>query len=537
MAYKVALLEEIGVRRRVRVPPIEQPRPWGLNRLEGAFSQPLAQAAALTAAFALFRLASAPLVGLGVDESYTVAISRQWDLSYFDHPPLHQWILEAFAPLLGAGRWLRLPFVALSVATSLLLFFLTRRMFGARAAVWATAVFNLAGFFTVAAGSWILPDGPLDLCLVAAALCLTGVLFPEPEAATSAAAWRAWMGAGFWIGLAALSKYQAVLFGTGLVLFLVTSRLHRKWLAHPAPWAAGVLALVIFSPVLVWNAQHEWISFRFQGGRGAALHAANPLAPLVAITGQAALLLPWVFVVLATALKSAVRAGPRQAKRWFFLVLAAPPIVLFTVEPLWGERALPHWSMPGWLMVMPLAGSHLAGAAWRRRWPRAWLIGSTIAVALIWLLAGVEAGTGALGKLVPSLKADPTVETVEWSNLRRLVRERLSTNRRCLFVAATSWSEGGKAGHAVGDLAPVRVLSPDPRGFGFMKTPPELTGCDALLVGRADKMPGRIAALRPLFQSIRPLAVDVEGRGVPEVRLSVLDARGLLRPLPKPYTR
>jgi hypothetical protein len=535
----VALLEEIGARRRVG--PIEQPRPWGLKQLERAFSEPLARAAMLTAAFAVFRLASVPLVGLGVDESYTVAISRRWDLSYFDHPPLHQWIIAAFASLLGSGRWLRLPFVALSAATSLLLFFLTRRMFGARAAVWTTVVFNLAGFFTVAAGSWILPDGPLDLCLVAAALCLTGVLFPEPAApATLAAAWRAWMGAGFWIGLAALSKYQAVLFGAGLVLFLATSRLHRKWLAHPAPWAAGILALVIFSPVLVWNAQHEWVSFRFQGGRGGALHAADPLAPLVAITGQAALLLPWVFVVLATALKNAVHAGPRLAKCWFFVLLAAPAIVLFTVEPLWGERALPHWSMPGWLMVMPLAGLHLAGAAWRRRWPRVWLIGSTIAIALIWPLALVEAATGALGKLAPSLRADPTVETVEWSNLRKLVSERLSTkstNRRCLFVAATNWSEGGKVGDAVGDLVPVRVLSSDPRGFGFMKDSPDLTGCDALLVGRSDKMPGRIAALRPLFQSIRPLAGDVEGRGVPEVRLSVLDARGLLRPLPKPYPR
>jgi hypothetical protein len=507
-----------------------------LQRLEAALSQPLAQAAAVTVVFTLFRLISVPLVGLGVDESYTVAISREWHLSYFDHPPLHQWMVGAFAPLLGSGRWLRLPFLALSGATSILVFLLTRRVFGASAGLWATVTFNLAGFFTVAAGTWILPDGPLDLCLVAAALSLTGVLFPNTPP-TAAATWRAWMGAGLWIGLAGLSKYQAVLFAIGLLLFLATSRHHRKWLAHPAPWAAAVLALLILSPVLIWNAQHDWISFRFQGGRGAALHSVHPFAPLAAIAGQAALLLPWVFAVLAAALLGAVRAGPHRSKRWFFALLAAPSIVLFTVEPLWGARALPHWSMPGWLMVMPLAGLRLARLDRGRFGPRAWALASTLAFALIWSLAVGDAATGALGKLIPSLRTDPTVESVEWSNLRTYVGDRVSTARRCLFVAATSWNEGGKIGRAVGDLVPVRVLSPDPRGFGFLQDPPDLTGCDALLVGREDKMSERIADLRPLFQSVRPSAVIVEGRGSPEVRLSVLDASRLLRPLPKPYSR
>ena len=40
----------------------------------------------------LARLATAAAMGLGMDESYTTAISRDLHLSYFDHPPLHQWI-------------------------------------------------------------------------------------------------------------------------------------------------------------------------------------------------------------------------------------------------------------------------------------------------------------------------------------------------------------------------------------------------------------------------------------------------------------
>ena len=39
--------------------------------------------------FLVARLAFALSLGLGIDESYTIAISRRLSLSYFDHPPLH----------------------------------------------------------------------------------------------------------------------------------------------------------------------------------------------------------------------------------------------------------------------------------------------------------------------------------------------------------------------------------------------------------------------------------------------------------------
>ena len=48
------------------------------------------RALVVLAAFLAARLVFAFLLGPGVDESYTLAISRTLNLSYFDHPPLHQ---------------------------------------------------------------------------------------------------------------------------------------------------------------------------------------------------------------------------------------------------------------------------------------------------------------------------------------------------------------------------------------------------------------------------------------------------------------
>jgi hypothetical protein len=61
-------------------------------------------ALAILAGFAIARLLFAFAIGLGIDESYTVAISRRLSLSYFDHPPLHLWIADLAALInLSAG--------------------------------------------------------------------------------------------------------------------------------------------------------------------------------------------------------------------------------------------------------------------------------------------------------------------------------------------------------------------------------------------------------------------------------------------------
>ena len=47
--------------------------------------------------------------GFDDDEAYTLVIARTLALSYFDHPPLHQWILHGFVALFGESRWARAP--------------------------------------------------------------------------------------------------------------------------------------------------------------------------------------------------------------------------------------------------------------------------------------------------------------------------------------------------------------------------------------------------------------------------------------------
>ena len=156
------------------------------------------RALALIAVFALARLAFAAALGPGSDESYTIVVARRLDLSYFDHPPLHQWIAHFAALALGEGAATRLPFIALFAAYRLAHVHPdTRRLFGARAGLIALAALNLTPFFFASAGSWVVPDGPLDFALAGAAATLARLFFGRP---TPRAGLGLWLGVGLGSG-------------------------------------------------------------------------------------------------------------------------------------------------------------------------------------------------------------------------------------------------------------------------------------------------------------------------------------------------
>jgi Dolichyl-phosphate-mannose-protein mannosyltransferase len=490
-------------------------------------------ALALIMGFSLLRMASAGLVGLGVDEAYTVAIARQLQLSYFDHPPLHLWLVHLCSGALGYGRLARLPFIALFAGSAWLLFALTRRLFGAAAGVWAVLAFNLSAFFTVVAGSWILPDGPLIFCLLTAACQLAGIFFESdrPRAPPAGGHGGSWLGAGAWIGLAGLSKYQAVLFGLGVAAFLLSTDRGRAWLRRPGPYLAALTAAAILTPVLVWNAQNHWASFAFQGGRAAAHHAPRPAAALSAVLGQAALLLPWIFAPLALAAWRAVREGRTETRGWFCLALGAPGILLFALTPVWGQASLPHWAMPSWLFLMPLLGDMLARAATDRRWPAIWASCSLAACLVLWTVLVSDAATGWIGRAWPGTfaKGDPTLESVEWAPLGDAVSGLDLLKQRNLFIVSTKWNEAGRIVPVLGDRAPVVVFSDDPRGFGYARGVGDLVGRDALIVVKPKDLDAGLDRIRLCFANVEPLRTAEFGRaGRTELQLHLFAGHSLL---------
>lgn len=490
---------------------------------------------ALIAVFIVFRLILAATLGLGVDEAYGISVAHDLKLSYFDHPPLNYWIAHAFMPLLGDGRAARLPFIVMFAATTWALFLLTQQLYDAVAGFWAALALNISAFFTLA-GGWVLPDGPLMLCLTAAAYTLSLAMFPRGEQPSP---WRTWIIAGVWIGLAGLSKYHAVLFAAGLLIYLASTPARRHMLLHPATWLGAAIAIVIAAPVIVWNAEHHWVSIAFQGGRASA-HGFPKFGHLLAnVGGQILWMLPWIFVPMVIAAYRALRQGRDADRSWYCLCLAMPPIVLFTVVPLWGDRGLPHWQMPGWLMLYPVLGDYLAREAEVRTRPRTWAITSAALLAVLAFLIVGHAATGYGKRMFPELfaKRDPTLESLEWTPLRGELEARGLLQKKDLFVISGSWIDIGKIDQALHDVLQTQVYG-ESKQYAFRYDPKIFLGRDALIIGRKDRTIGIEKALAGYFSSIEELPPFTFGReGLREVTVRILYAKHLTEVLPSPYDK
>ncbi len=497
--------------------------------LYGYFAaSPARQAALLIGLFTLLRFSLTFGLGLGVDESYALAIARDGlSLSYFDHPPLHIWLAHVSEAVFGDTQAARLPFVALSAGTGWLMFRLTGALFGARAGLWALLAFNLTIFFGVVAGGWVLPDGPLDFFLLAAANAFVPVLKGEEPT------WRRWLLIGALIGLAGLSKYHALFFGLGLMGFIAATPRLRALFARPEPYVGIALAALLFSPVLIWNAQHHFVSFAFQGGRADA-RGLYPAAPFTQIAGQILLLTPWIFFPLAAAAMRARRDSSDAAR--LCLWLGAPTVLFFTIMALWCGRGMIHWSMPGWLLLFPLLGAALERAARTRPWPRTWALTSLGLFLALTGLATAAASTGFVGETFPRLfpKGDPTIESAPWDGLRNALDAREFLGRPHLMLTTLSWCDAAKADQALAGTMAVTVFSEDPRGFAFLRR--LAPGEDSLIVMKANNVAADLPRLAAYFRKIRELEPVAIGRGGrTEFTLRLFYASDLLMPYPQPY--
>ncbi len=471
---------------------------------------------------AALRLILAASVGFGQDETYSVAVARQLAFGYFDHPPLHLWIVGVWVRLTGhEDPWLvRAPFIALFAVSSALLYRLTAYAYGRRAGLWALLALNLAPVFTLSSASWVLPDGPLMCSALTMVWSATRALEPARSAA-SARRW--WLLAGLGAGLALLSKYLAVFPILGLLLYLLGAR-QRRVLATPGPWLAALLAAALFAPDLVWNATHGWVSFAFQGARAlpSRFSAGRGVAGLAA---QCAYLLPWIAIALAAAVWSAVARRPRNPADRLFALCAIGPIVLFAAAGFW-TTVLPHWPAIGWLFAFPLLGAWLAGYEAQHALALRWC--ATLSAGLLGALLGcaaLQARTGWLDRYVAGFPdRDPTVELLDWRVLEAQLAQRGLLPAGSV-IAAVSWIDAGRLDYALGGRVPVLCLSDDPREYAFLHDTQKFKGRDALLIANARRTDWRQRAA-PYFQRIEPLpSLQLLRAGEPVVTLVL--ARGI----------
>jgi hypothetical protein len=371
-------------------------------------------------------------------------------------------------------------------------------------------------------------------------LPLARLMFPEGPGS----AWAKWGLVGLWLGLGLLSKYHAVFLVLGTLLYLLTKPSQRRMAIWAGPYLAVLTAGLLFLPVLIWNHDHGWVSFAFQGSRGAP-GGFHPEHLAANIAGQAVWILPWIWLPLVwlfikVHLAGLGQNGPdrRQERRLFLWFLAAGPIVLFSLVTLWGGQGLFHWQAPGYLFLFPLLGEAAAAASRRRdRRISGWLKGSVLAFLLLVVLLGSQTATGWMGNSFPGLFAagDPTLEALDWRGIAPQLAERGLLDSRAGFVVSGHWIDAGKIDYALGGRMPVLCLSDSPHHFAFRAAAGGFKDQDALIIGRKQTI-GDGAAYAPYFAAITPLGtLPVQRHGRTEFELVLLYASKFKGDYPLPY--
>jgi 4-amino-4-deoxy-L-arabinose transferase-like glycosyltransferase len=248
---------------------------------------------------------------------------------------------------------------------------------------------RLLGPFSAALGSWLLYDtaerlfpgrraGLTAASLLNATLALgVGAVIMTPDTPLllfwTATLWAAarlasggapgwWLAAGVFAGLALVSKYTAAFLPIGLGLFALIAL--PGWWRRPWPWLGALISGLLFSPVVLWNAAHGWVSFARQGGRVADWRPERALGFLAELVGgQIGLATPLVCVLFVAGIVMAVRHA--RAPAWSLLAAVSVPPVLVFLQHALGDRVQGNWPVilyPG----AAVAASGLTGGIWRR---------------------------------------------------------------------------------------------------------------------------------------------------------------------------
>jgi 4-amino-4-deoxy-L-arabinose transferase-like glycosyltransferase len=475
----------------------------------------------------LLRLATASSLGLGNDEAYHFLYAVHPDLSYYDHPPMLAWV--EMAGLTVSGRFfsavaLRSGFIVLAAASTWLMWRIAWRWYGPRAGFLAAVALSLTGYYGLAVGTFALPDGPLLFFWLLTIDRLDRAI-EQPERLR---AW-AWLGTAW--GCALLSKYHAIFLPAGTVLFLLLHRPSRRLMLAPGPYLAVAIGLLIFSPVLIWNARSGWVSFLFQGGRAVGGFTPRPDYLAAAIGAQAAYLFPWIWLPLVYVLFRYLRNWKQLESdhERLALCLSVVPVGVFTLVACF-RPVLPHWGLIGLVSLFPALGQ-----SWQRllrdhpgRTRRSLAVAAGFSVLVLGLTVlehrtGFFQEDGGSSWGILTARTDPTADLYGWDQVASRLQQLGVLDDPNAFLFTRLWYQSAQVAHATRMKRPVLCYNiDDPRGFAFWSNPAAWVGRNGVFLMIDEDFPPA-AFYRRWFQSATPLAdFTIERGGKPLRRVRVL---------------
>lgn len=494
----------------------------------------------------MFRFCIAKWTGLGIGESYYYGGSRILELSYFDQPPLFMWLSGWLMRIFGETTLvMRFPALVLFSGTSWIIFLITRQFFNAASGFYSVLLLSLSGVFFLS-GTWFQPDAPLMFFWISYVYCLAQIIFMSKDdlklAGNNRKAYYWWFMSGVMLGFTILSKYHAIFLMIGLFLFVISSSKARHWMLHPGAYLSLVISLIIALPVFIWNYEHHWASFLFQGGRAldGGIFKVHIDWFLRSFLGQALWITPWIWVPLILQLVKSFKLRNSNPYYGFCFWMALTPLVFFTVVTLWADLQYHfHWQAPGYMMLyIPLGkmvqDKIMQDQRWRNIMKR-WLTFTITFTSFVFIFLAVHTQTGFwtwYGPKWMDSKANPThppydqtMEGYDYNDLMTAFEKNGWLNNPNIFVATTHWWMSGKVDWALRGKKDVVCFDRDSRNYMYFYDPKKIIGKDAIIItrGNDETVATNVA---PFCDSVTQLPdIAITRHGVDELDLHIFECK------------
>lgn len=303
----------------------------------------------------------AGIVELGDDEVYYRLYAMYPDWSHFDHPPMVGWVIQLFSLnlLFDTTFFIRFGSVVIGTVNTWLIYRIGLQIRNKQTAWIAALLYTASVYCSVIVGVFIIPDTPLALLWLMTISLMLKILPKggEDDPLTP----KRFLLAGALIGLGMLAKYTALFLWVGAFLYCLLR--NRRMFMRLSPYMAALLTLIMFSPVLIWNMQNDFISFTFHEARvvitDSSLFRPDYFAKELLGGFMYNNPINWVLFVTTIVIlfrKKVWKSDDEVSK--ILLLFSLPIIVVFLFFSLFRDT-LPHWGAPGFFGLMLLAALNL----------------------------------------------------------------------------------------------------------------------------------------------------------------------------------
>ncbi|MDB5016934.1 MAG: phospholipid carrier-dependent glycosyltransferase [Mucilaginibacter sp.] len=308
----------------------------------------------LIAVSTVVRLFFASLTELGADEVYywTYALKLQWN--YFDHPPIVAWLIRLTTGNLIFHNeiFIRLGAVITAAICTWLIYKLGTFIHNVQTGWYAALLYTTSLYCSFTVGANIVPDSPELVFWLASILLLIKI---SRLADDSPGLDKLWCLFGLTAGLCIMSKVHGVFLWFGVLLYVLI--VNRNLLKHRGIYLSAVITLIIVSPIIIWNIQNNFITYKFHSSRVSMIGSGFYLWGFIKeVFGEIATNNPVNVFLLISAVILAIKGKlPVDKKEIMILLFCSLPLIITVLIIALSRETFPYWSGPAYstLLILP----------------------------------------------------------------------------------------------------------------------------------------------------------------------------------------